>query len=79
MDKGLWFARSQEFLQAPAFQTMTWLRIVGGSIFLLGGVVPLTWFVLGQIRHLKPSAMPVLAGEIASSEVKQSAEELPTA
>ena len=63
MDQGLWFARSQAFLQAPAFQTMTWMRIVGGSIFLLGGVVPLVWFVLGQIPHLKPSAMPVLSRE----------------
>jgi len=75
MDKGLWFARSQEFLQAPAFQTMTWLRIVGGSIFLLGGVMPLTWFVLRQISHLKPSAMP--SPETAPAETKLAAEELP--
>lgn len=58
MDQGLWFARSQAFLQSPAFQTMTWLRIVGGSIFLLGGVIPLAWFIVGQIRHLKAPAMP---------------------
>lgn len=61
MDKGLWFARSQEFLMSPAFQTMTWLRILGGSIFLLGGVAPLTWFVLRQLPHLKPSAIPAPA------------------
>lgn len=54
MEKGYWFARSQEFLQSAPFQTMTWLRIVGGSIFLLGGVLPLTWIVLRSARHLKP-------------------------
>jgi nitric oxide reductase subunit B len=68
MDQGLWFARSQAFLQAPAFQTMTWMRIVGGSIFLLGGVAPLVWFVLGQIPHLKPSAMPVPVAEMEPEE-----------
>jgi nitric oxide reductase subunit B len=54
MEKGYWFARSQEFLQSAPFQTMTWLRIVGGSVFLLGGVLPLTWIVLRSARHLKP-------------------------
>jgi nitric oxide reductase subunit B len=58
MEKGLWYARSQEFLMSPAFQTMTWLRIVGGSLFTLGGVFPLTWFVLKQFRNLKSSALP---------------------
>jgi nitric oxide reductase subunit B len=53
MDQGYWFARSQEFLQSAPFQTMTWLRIVGGSVFLLGGVLPLTWIVLKSANHLK--------------------------
>ncbi|MEB2780478.1 cbb3-type cytochrome c oxidase subunit I [Algoriphagus sp. C2-6-M1] len=54
MDQGYWFARSQEFIQSTPFQTMTWLRIVGGSIFLLGGVLPLTWIILKSATHLKP-------------------------
>lgn len=58
MDQGLWHARSQGFLQSPAFQTMTWLRIVGGTIFTLGGVLPLTWLVLRQIRHQKTPNLP---------------------
>ncbi|MDI1322042.1 MAG: cbb3-type cytochrome c oxidase subunit I [Algoriphagus sp.] len=55
IDKGYWFARSQEFIQSAPFQTMTWLRIVGGSLFFLGGVMPLTWLVLKSAAHLKPS------------------------
>lgn len=55
IDKGYWFARSQEFIQSAPFQTMTWLRIVGGSLFFVGGVLPLTWLVLKSASHLKPS------------------------
>lgn len=58
MQHGLWFARSQAFLRSPVFQTLTWLRIVGGALFLLGGVVPLTWLVLRQIPYLKSPAAP---------------------
>lgn len=57
MDKGYWFARSQEFIGSAPFQTMTWLRIVGGSIFLLGGVLPLVWIVLKSTKHLKPKSL----------------------
>jgi nitric oxide reductase subunit B len=53
IDNGLWFSRSQTFIQGGAFQTMTWLRIIGGSIFFLGGVLPLVWFTLTRIRDLK--------------------------
>lgn len=53
LEKGYWFARSQEFIQGIPFQTMTWFRIVGGSIFCLGGVFPLTWFVLKNVVNLK--------------------------
>lgn len=55
IDQGYWFARSQEFIQSAPFQTMTWLRIMGGSLFLMGGVLPLTWLVFKSAGHLKPS------------------------
>lgn len=60
MDQGYWFARSQEFIQSAPFQTMTWLRIVGGSVFLLGGVLPLTWMVLKSAGHLKSKQLPAI-------------------
>lgn len=53
MEEGYWYARSQEFIQSAPFQTMTWLRIVGGSVFCLGGVFPLTWFVIRSAGYLK--------------------------
>jgi nitric oxide reductase subunit B len=51
--KGLWFARSASFIENDAFQTLTWMRIIGGSIFLLGGVLPLVKIVANTGRHLK--------------------------
>ncbi|HNB25104.1 MAG TPA: hypothetical protein PKZ32_21970, partial [Candidatus Melainabacteria bacterium] len=63
MEHGLWYARSQQFILSMPFQTLTWMRIVGGSVFVLGGVMPLTYFVLS--RH--KSAERVLAEPQAES------------
>ena len=43
---GLWYARSAEFLQLPALQTIRWLRVIGDTIFATGALV-LVWFVFG--------------------------------
>ncbi|MCA9728341.1 MAG: cbb3-type cytochrome c oxidase subunit I, partial [Candidatus Eisenbacteria bacterium] len=48
VEHGLWFARSAEFLQQPALQTLRWMRLVGDVVFL-SGVVALAWFLLGLI------------------------------
>lgn len=52
-DNGLWFARSHEFIESTGFQTLTWLRIIGGSLFTLGGVIPLVWFITTRGMRLK--------------------------
>lgn len=51
LSDGLWYARSQAFQDTSTFQTLTWMRIVGGAIFLLGGVVPLCGFVVSNISQ----------------------------
>jgi len=53
LENGLWHARSQVFVQGALFQALTWARIVGGAIFVLGGVLPLAWFVLTRSASLK--------------------------
>ena len=53
-ENGLWYARSHTFIESTGFQTLTWLRIVGGAIFTVGGVIPLTWFVVSRWNGLKP-------------------------
>ena len=50
---GLWHARSQAFVQGDLFQTLTWARIIGGALFVLGGVLPLAWFMATRAYSLK--------------------------
>lgn len=52
-EQGLWFAKSAEFVDGPGFQALTWMRIVGGSIFTVGGVIPLIWFITSRRKGLK--------------------------
>ena len=53
LDHGLWFARSNEFITSSAFESLTWMRGIGASVFLFGGVIPLTWFIVTRVRSLK--------------------------
>ncbi len=43
---GMWFARSDEFMQGPGMQTLRWLRIIGDTVFTVGALA-LAWFVIG--------------------------------
>lgn len=43
---GLWYARSAEFLETPALETIRWLRVIGDTIFAIGTLF-LAWFVFG--------------------------------
>lgn len=55
VDKGLWFARSEEFIGGSIFQSLTWMRGIGATVFFCGGVIPLTWFIVSRIGFIKPS------------------------
>ncbi len=46
VERGMWYARSAEFLQTPVMDALRWLRVVGDTIFATG-VLALGWFVLG--------------------------------
>ena len=48
-------ARSQVYIQGSTFQLFTWLRGFGVLVFTLGGVLPLTWFMVTRGFHLKPA------------------------
>lgn len=43
---GMWYARSQEFLNQDYMQTFKWLRVIGDTIFALGALA-LVWFIIG--------------------------------
>ena len=36
IDQGLWYARSDIFLQQPHIETLRWLRLIGDTTFLIG-------------------------------------------
>ena len=46
MQRGTWYARSAEFMQAPAIQTLRWMRVPGDVLFAVGAVI-LGVFVIG--------------------------------
>ncbi len=56
IQEGLWMARSQEIVQGTIFQTLTWFRSLGGAVFVLGGLLPLIWFVLSRAGRLLPES-----------------------
>lgn len=56
LEHGLAPARAEVYLQDSVFQTLTWARIAGGALFVLGGVLPLAWFFLARAGALKQPA-----------------------
>jgi nitric oxide reductase subunit B len=55
MSEGYAHARSQAYLDGSVFQTFTWLRGIGVLVFVAGGVLPLTWFMVSRLATLKPA------------------------
>jgi len=53
LERGLWYARSQELIQGTVFQTLTWFRSIGGIVFVIGGVIPLLWFVWSRAKRMR--------------------------
>ncbi|MBS1666348.1 MAG: cbb3-type cytochrome c oxidase subunit I [Bacteroidetes bacterium] len=69
-ESGLWYARSNQFIDSAGFQTLSWMRILGGAIFTLGGVIPLTWFILSRRKNLKNSAAEMEINKLEHGEVE---------
>lgn len=55
---GLWMARSVEVVQGDIFQTLTYFRSLGGTVFTLGGVLPLIWFILSRRKRQVAETAP---------------------
>lgn len=65
---GLWHARSQAFVQGSLFQSLTWARIIGGALFVLGGVLPMAWFMASRWRDLRSPVPESGAAPVAEAE-----------
>jgi nitric oxide reductase subunit B len=46
MSRGMWYARSAEFMQTDLMQNLRWLRAIGDTVFA-AGIVGLVWYVFG--------------------------------
>jgi len=75
VEQGLWYGRSHHFIENGTFVSLTWLRGIGASVFFFGGVIPLTWFIVTRIRHLKswkPIQDPVdLESSVSEPELEE--------
>jgi len=38
ISEGLWYARSEDFMQQPLFDTLRWVRLVGDIVFIFGAL-----------------------------------------
>ncbi len=53
VQEGLWYARTQEILTGTVWKVLTYFRSIGGTLFIVGGVLPLIWFFVKNATHLK--------------------------
>jgi nitric oxide reductase subunit B len=63
VQEGLWFARSQEILTGGIWKTLTYFRSVGGTLFIVGGVLPLIVFFIKGGRSLRAETEDTGEGE----------------
>jgi nitric oxide reductase subunit B len=68
LENGLWAGRSHRFVDSPAFQGLTWMRIIGGAIFVVGGVVPLVWFAVTRWPRMREAGAPMMVQPAAKKE-----------
>ncbi|MDE2060672.1 MAG: cbb3-type cytochrome c oxidase subunit I, partial [candidate division NC10 bacterium] len=60
---GFWYGRQQTFITNNVWHTLTWMRSIGGAVFLFGGVLPLMWFILSRGTRMVREAAVVEEGE----------------
>lgn len=56
LDHGLAYARSNAFIDSPQVRALTWLRGIGVVLFITGGVIPISWFMVTRWSALRYSA-----------------------
>ncbi len=55
MNEGYAYARSEAYISSASFQTYTWLRAIGVTVFVVGGMLPIAWFMVTRWFSLKPA------------------------
>lgn len=60
--EGMWYARSEGFLQQDFLQTLRWLRTIGDLVFIVGGLA-VFWQVVKALMNKSNSTAPVETAE----------------
>ncbi|AVO49295.1 nitric oxide reductase large subunit [Melaminivora suipulveris] len=64
VSEGLWYARSEEFMQQPLLVTLRWVRTFGDVVFIVGALC-MTWQVVSAVlfgeRAAETSGSPLAA------------------
>ena len=65
VSEGLWYARSEAFMQQPLLQTLRWVRTIGDVVFIIGAVAMAVevlrgLFGRGTLPHSSVAAKVVL-------------------
>ena len=70
VSQGLWYARSEQFLQQELLVTLRWLRTLGDVVFIIGGVCFSWQVVIGVFsKGGRAPANTVLSGKSIASEI----------
>ncbi|MGX9695607.1 nitric-oxide reductase large subunit [Janthinobacterium lividum] len=56
--EGLWYARSEEFMQQPLLQNLRWIRTFGDVVFIVGAIAMALQVVLGLLGRGPAQALP---------------------
>lgn len=62
VSEGMWYARSEEFMQQSLLQTLRWVRTFGDMVFIVGAFAVAWQVVLGLVHGRQQRLAPVTAG-----------------
>jgi len=62
--EGMWYARSEEFMQQSILQTLRWIRTFGDTVFIVGALA-VAWQVVSGLRPSKAPTAPVATKGLA--------------
>ena len=63
---GLWYARSEEFLQMPLLQTLRWVRTFGDLVFITGALC-VSWQVVSGVLFSPRAPAAARGGVLAGT------------
>ncbi|WP_331346662.1 nitric-oxide reductase large subunit [Cellvibrio sp. UBA7661] len=69
VSEGLWYARSEAFMQQDLLQTLRWVRTFGDVVFIVGALAVSWQVVIGLFKQTKAPAVAA-----ASNEIKKDAD-----